>query len=229
MDIYKVRILVDKMSLFSDSVFQVPTCCSCHIMGYSYVYPPLGGKAEGKSGASGPDLTRETSPRPKKSPFPDVNPQRDIQSFMSTLKQQIPIQKRRFGGIRIGEIAKNQKSAQKDPKTAAHKTGKPADTAHLGPGNSGAQNLGRQEETHYNSTATATTSGITSKSERSTAAKIFSVAKDATSIHGPIGRQSQVRIDRPRRRQTQRGSGDGRRSRLSQLRLSSNYRLFPKV
>ena len=25
-------------------IAKVPTCCSCHIMGYSYVYPPLGGK-----------------------------------------------------------------------------------------------------------------------------------------------------------------------------------------
>ncbi|MCP3666219.1 MAG: hypothetical protein GY696_27595, partial [Gammaproteobacteria bacterium] len=29
-------------------IYKVPTCCSCHIMGYSYVYPPLGQGKKGK-------------------------------------------------------------------------------------------------------------------------------------------------------------------------------------
>ncbi len=43
MDIYKVGL--ETHSAFprkcSYPFFQVPTCCSCHIMGYAYLYPPL--------------------------------------------------------------------------------------------------------------------------------------------------------------------------------------------
>ena len=36
------------------SSLQVPTCCSCHIMGYSYVYPPLKKGAEQSPASHGP-------------------------------------------------------------------------------------------------------------------------------------------------------------------------------
>jgi len=35
-------------------IYKVPTCCSCHIMGYSYVYPPLKKGAEQSLGVHGP-------------------------------------------------------------------------------------------------------------------------------------------------------------------------------
>ncbi len=33
-------------------IYKVPTCCSCHIMGYSYVYPPLKGLGHGGGGGN---------------------------------------------------------------------------------------------------------------------------------------------------------------------------------
>ena len=36
-----------------DDLPQVPTCCSCHIMGYSYVYPPLSKNSDRLDGHSG--------------------------------------------------------------------------------------------------------------------------------------------------------------------------------
>ena len=43
-------------------IYKVPTCCSCHIMGYSYVYPPL------KRGAP----SAPHAPSPPKGSFHDV-------------------------------------------------------------------------------------------------------------------------------------------------------------
>ena len=38
-------------------LFQVPTCCSCHIMGYSYVYPPLEKGTEQSPASHGPSVS----------------------------------------------------------------------------------------------------------------------------------------------------------------------------
>ena len=54
MDIYKVFFTKADLGLdlggkFNSFLFQqVPSCCSCHIMGYSYVYPPLSKSASSK-------------------------------------------------------------------------------------------------------------------------------------------------------------------------------------
>ena len=64
-------------------IYKVPTCCSCHIMGYSYVYPPLSSSAAAKSGAidiqplptSPPAslLSSQSKPKPSKSLLPKIN------------------------------------------------------------------------------------------------------------------------------------------------------------
>ena len=71
-------------------IYKVPTCCSCHIMGYSYVYPPLS-QAAAKTGAI--DIPLPTSPpaqspaqsKPKNSILPKINPQKEIKSFLDNI------------------------------------------------------------------------------------------------------------------------------------------------
>ena len=43
-------------------IYKVPTCCSCHIMGYSYVYPPL--KKQDQSPAHRPPAIHSPPPPP---------------------------------------------------------------------------------------------------------------------------------------------------------------------
>ena len=43
-------------------IYKVPTCCSCHIMGYSYVYPPL--KKQDQSPAPRPPAIHSPPPPP---------------------------------------------------------------------------------------------------------------------------------------------------------------------
>ena len=81
-------------------------------MGYSYVYPPLGDKGKGHGHAqyksdelAGPEIhsfrppskTKQLTPSvgsKKKSSFlPNINPQKDIQNFMSTLSQKFPFKR----------------------------------------------------------------------------------------------------------------------------------------
>jgi len=80
-------------------IYKVPTCCSCHIMGYSYVYPPLS-----KGAAKSPPTTVKRAPatrysRPTRRPslssesldnlIPDFNPQEELQQFMQTIGKDI--------------------------------------------------------------------------------------------------------------------------------------------
>ena len=87
-------------------IYKVPTCCSCHIMGYSYVYPPLG-----KGGSTAANTSPAVSfsahkPQSKPSPpklsppklsipssidnfIPDFNPQAELEQFMQTISSDI--------------------------------------------------------------------------------------------------------------------------------------------
>ena len=81
-------------------------------MGYSYVYPPLGDKGKGHGHAqyksdelAGPEIhsfrppskTKQLTPsvgsKKKPSFLPNINPQKDIQNFMSTLSQKFPFKR----------------------------------------------------------------------------------------------------------------------------------------
>ncbi len=92
---YRKYFLVDNRKLF----FQVPTCCSCHIMGYSYVYPPLktSSYADSRIDEFEPLPTTPPAfnqPRPEVPPpsssqstsgFPSINPQAEFQNFLTNL------------------------------------------------------------------------------------------------------------------------------------------------
>ena len=83
--------LVDRMT--KNVSFQVPTCCSCHIMGYSYVYPPL--KTPHASSriddfveplpTTPPGFNQPPPPQTSQSLFPNLNPQGEFQNFLSNL------------------------------------------------------------------------------------------------------------------------------------------------
>ena len=64
-------------------IYKVPTCCSCHIMGYSYVYPPLKPSLSGKTGE--PVEPLPTSPASNSKPASLLNPQKEFQSFLDNI------------------------------------------------------------------------------------------------------------------------------------------------
>jgi len=54
-------------------IYKVPTCCSCHIMGYSYVYPPLKKGAEQSPAIHGPPASGSSQLNiPPQRPLPDT-------------------------------------------------------------------------------------------------------------------------------------------------------------
>ena len=68
-------------------IYKVPTCCSCHIMGYSYVYPPLGQGKKGKQDHG----NFPTSPAQPAAPRPSIaKPQFSSNKFPQ--KPQVPAQ-----------------------------------------------------------------------------------------------------------------------------------------
>ena len=95
-------------------LLKVPTCCSCHIMGYSYVYPPIGKKelrqtpAQSRSVSSLPSppqkqiqqqnrrsdvIPKFRSEKASRKPiFPDLKPITEFQNFMSPMKHKFPFQ-----------------------------------------------------------------------------------------------------------------------------------------
>lgn len=82
----------DKTRGLHMDIYKVPTCCSCHIMGYSYVYPPLKSSASARAEVpalptSPPARTPPPPPPPRKSLLPElnINPQKEFQSFFSNL------------------------------------------------------------------------------------------------------------------------------------------------
>lgn len=79
-------------------LFQVPTCCSCHIMGYSYVYPPLTHSASERNDQVSPLPTSPPAKyKPPASMIPELslNPQKEFQSFLDNLGSKFSFSSRR--------------------------------------------------------------------------------------------------------------------------------------
>jgi len=82
----------DKARGLHMDIYKVPSCCSCHIMGYSYVYPPL---KDGSSSKSDVVVPLPTSPpalppkqnihKPSNSLIPKIDPPKEFQNFLSNI------------------------------------------------------------------------------------------------------------------------------------------------
>jgi len=81
-------------------IYKVPTCCSCHIMGYSYVYPPLNNKVQelpkspavfrpGSFSSQSRPKPSISRPGPLDNLIPDFNPQQELEQFMQTIGSDI--------------------------------------------------------------------------------------------------------------------------------------------
>lgn len=69
-------------------IYKVPTCCSCHIMGYSYVYPPLKPAASSKVDQSpllNPNAGGSPASGSSGSLIPNLNPPKEFQSFLDDI------------------------------------------------------------------------------------------------------------------------------------------------
>ena len=70
-------------------IYKVPSCCSCHIMGYSYVYPPLK-SASSKSEVveplpTSPPALPPRKPKPANSLIPKIDPPKEFQNFLENI------------------------------------------------------------------------------------------------------------------------------------------------
>lgn len=87
-------------------IYKVPTCCSCHIMGYSYVYPPLSSSAAAKTAAidlqplpTSPPAQIPSQSKPKQtSLLPQINPQKEIKNFLDNIGNTFNFARHRGGG-----------------------------------------------------------------------------------------------------------------------------------
>jgi len=79
----------DKTRGLHMDIYKVPSCCSCHIMGYSYVYPPLK-SASSKSEVveplpTSPPALPPRKPKPSNSLIPKIDPPKEFQNFLENI------------------------------------------------------------------------------------------------------------------------------------------------
>ena len=79
----------DKTRGLHIDIYKVPSCCSCHIMGYSYVYPPLK-SASSKSEVveplpTSPPALPPRKPKPANSLIPKIDPPKEFQNFLENI------------------------------------------------------------------------------------------------------------------------------------------------